>query len=118
MLSGAAASLAAGTLAAEADQAPSFSPEYWACYHSRIEFESERLLRALETSDDDDPDFAVEPVGQRDEPTHPTRVEGPLGTVRIADLSGVCGVHQLFVHASPPPIAPDRTSPSIPFAVL
>ncbi len=60
MLSGAAASLAAGTLAAEADQAPSFSPEYWACYHSRIEFESERLLRALETSDDDDPDFAVE----------------------------------------------------------
>jgi hypothetical protein len=46
------------------------------------------------------------PVGQRDEPTHPTRVEGPLGTVRIADSSGVCGVHELFVHASPPADSP------------
>jgi hypothetical protein len=58
MLTGAAASLAAGSLAAEADQAPTFSPEYQECYRRWIDYERFRLSRALaEETTDEDPDF-------------------------------------------------------------
>ena len=67
MLTGAAASLAAGSLAAEADQAPSFPAEYHECCNRWIDYERWRLLRFLETIDDeDDPDFAVEREADRE----------------------------------------------------
>jgi hypothetical protein len=67
MLTGAAASLAAGSLAAEAAQAPSFPAEYHECCNRWIDYERWRLLRVLATIDDEaDPNFAVEREADRE----------------------------------------------------